>query len=115
MMNSGVHSEEEDDGDIGGISSNSSVPSLHISNDLDLILMQFNYISQPLSDFFDADPPNLSDVLRNDLILTQAGAHGDKVCCDWDNDPILEFRVGSPTTTRVTPAGVTRITPGNSG
>ena len=24
-------------------------------------------------------------------------------------------RVGSPTTTRVTPAGVTRITPGNSG
>ena len=86
MMNSGVHSEEEDDGDIGDISSNSSVPSLHISND-DLDLMQFNYISQPLSEVFDADPPNLSDVLRNDPILTQAGAHGDEVCCDWDNDP----------------------------
>ena len=27
----------------------------------------------------------------------------------------LKSRVGSPTTTRVTPAGVTRITPGNSG
>lgn len=36
MMNNGVHSAEEDDGDIGDISSNSSIPSLHISNgDLD--------------------------------------------------------------------------------
>ena len=53
-MNSEVHSEEEDDGDIGDISSNSFVPSLHISND-DLDLMQFNFISKPLSEVFDTD------------------------------------------------------------
>ena len=63
-MNSGGHLEEEDDGDIRDISSNSSVPSLHISKDSndDLDLMQFNYISQPLSEVFDADPPILSDL-----------------------------------------------------
>ena len=79
-MNSIVHSEEEDDGDIRDISSNSSVPSLQIykcSND-DLDLMQFNYISQPLSEVFDADPPNLLELLRNDPILTQAGVYGDE-------------------------------------